>query len=107
MQKDYYQSTIPETIQIGNRTYVTLDLINQARKSYSESRKLINRSTGKTRKQHNDNFNGAPRYTEEDAKFCATHDIPEIMAKWSISRPRAYQLRGYLMTRFGVPLIKI
>ena len=72
-KREYYQSTIPEVLTIKDRTYVTLELINQARKRYKESREIINLYNKRSLKTaYHRSIPGQPRYTREDAEFCAT-----------------------------------
>lgn len=102
-KKDYYQSTIPESIQIRDRTYVTLELLNQARRDYRDTRRVTNLLTRHTRKPSNDRLAAAnARYSREDAEYCIAHTLTEIMQHYQVSRARAYQMRNYLSARFNV-----
>ena len=101
--KDYFQSTTPETISVGTRTYITLELINQARRSYAETRELINLNTARKRNHRYQRL--APtksKYSLADAEYCATHTVEEICERFNVAKVRAYQLKHYLGTKFGV-----
>lgn len=102
-KKDYYQSTIPESIQIEDRTYITLELLNQARRDYMASRELINllnKTKRRTAYQRLAPTNS--KYTFDDAVYCAAHTLEDIMQKYKVKQNRAYQLKRYLTARFGI-----
>ena len=103
---DYYQSTIPETITVRDQTYVTQDLIDQAKKEYKESRQvvnLINKRCLKTAYARTQPV--SQRYYRDDAIFCATHTVAEIMEKYAITAKHAYATRHYLCKKFGLHFI--
>ena len=102
-KREYYQETIPETITVKDRTYITLELINQARREYKESRKIINLYNNRSLKTaYHRRVAGQSRYTREDAEFCAGHTVQEIAERFGIEVKRAYTTRNYLCNKFGL-----
>lgn len=102
---DYYQSTTPEHMKFGDRTYITLELLNQARRTYAETRELVNLSTKRTRKTPYQRLAATKsKYVYDDAVYCAAHGLEQIMSKYNVGRERAYQLKHYLTRKFGVSL---
>ena len=102
-KREYYQSTIPEVLTIKDRTYITLELINQARKKYKESRVIINLYNKRSLKTaYHRHQPGQSRYSVDDAIFCATHTVDEIARHFNIDAKRAYTTRNYLCNKFGI-----
>ena len=97
--KDYYQSTIPDTIQLKDgRIFQTTELMSKT----NQNRIMHRRDARDPNKFVESKSIARLKYTNQETKWLSNASIEEIVSKYGCTTHKAKQIKNYVRTKEGL-----